>query len=83
MTAMFESRALTFAVGLICLLYFARPSLAFGAGNIASISKIEGQNCAYRPRFASFPPVGAPPSRWAPSESRLTAPTPNRAPWRY
>lgn len=44
---MFESRALAFAVGLICLVYFARPALAFGAGNIASISKIEGQNCAY------------------------------------
>lgn len=52
---MFESKALTFAVGLICLLYFARPSLAFGAGNIASISKIEGQNCTYRPRFARCP----------------------------
>lgn len=42
---MFESRAFTFAVGLVCLVYFARPALAFGAGNIASISKIEGQNC--------------------------------------
>ena len=57
---MFESKALTFAVGLICLLYFARPSLAFGAGNIASISKIEGQNCAYRPRFVA--PCDTPPS---------------------
>ena len=51
---MFESKALVFAVGLFCLLCFARPSLAFGAGNIASISKIEGQNCAYRPRLV-FP----------------------------
>ncbi|RYP89801.1 hypothetical protein DL770_004095 [Monosporascus sp. CRB-9-2] len=31
-------------LGLAMLLIFARPALAFGAGNIASISKIEGQN---------------------------------------
>lgn len=50
---MFESRAFTFAVGLICLVYFARPALAFGAGNIASISKIEGQNCECLHRIVS------------------------------
>ena len=66
---MFESRALTFAVALVFLLYFARPSLAFGAGNIASISKIEGQNCAYRPRSAC-PGLGvAAEARRAPSHS--------------
>lgn len=32
-------------VGLIILIGLARPAVAFGAGNIASISKIEGQNC--------------------------------------
>lgn len=30
--------------GLIFLAFFARPSHAFGAGNIASASKVEGQN---------------------------------------
>ncbi|KAI0473736.1 Het-C-domain-containing protein [Xylariaceae sp. FL0804] len=31
-------------VGLALLLIWARPALAFGAGNIAGISKVEGQN---------------------------------------
>ncbi|KAJ8124445.1 hypothetical protein O1611_g9195 [Lasiodiplodia mahajangana] len=31
-------------LGLAFLLLFARPALAFGAGNIAGISKVEGQN---------------------------------------
>ncbi|KAI0437640.1 NIMA-interacting protein tinc [Xylaria telfairii] len=31
-------------LGLTFLLVFARPALAFGAGNIASISKVAGQN---------------------------------------
>ncbi|KAI0106773.1 Het-C-domain-containing protein [Daldinia grandis] len=31
-------------LGLVFLFVFARPALAFGAGNIAGISKIEGQN---------------------------------------
>ncbi|KAI3319350.1 NIMA-interacting protein tinc [Xylariaceae sp. AK1471] len=31
-------------LGLAFLLIFARPALAFGAGNIAGISKVEGQN---------------------------------------
>jgi hypothetical protein len=43
---MFDSRSFTFTVGLIVLICLARPAHAFGAGNIASISKIEGQNCA-------------------------------------
>jgi hypothetical protein len=29
------------------ILLFARPANAFGAGNIASISKVEGLNCKY------------------------------------
>ena len=32
-------------LGLAILLVFARPAMAFGAGNIASISKVEGENC--------------------------------------
>ncbi|KAI1477108.1 Het-C-domain-containing protein [Daldinia eschscholtzii] len=31
-------------LGLVFLFMFARPALAFGAGNIAGISKVEGQN---------------------------------------
>ncbi|KAI1097643.1 Het-C-domain-containing protein [Jackrogersella minutella] len=31
-------------LGLVFLFVFARPALAFGAGNIAGISKVEGQN---------------------------------------
>lgn len=34
---------LTFAIVLL----FARPAHAFGAGNIASIAKIEGTNCRW------------------------------------
>ncbi len=34
-----------FLLGFIVLFCFVRPTLAFGAGNIAGISKIEGQNC--------------------------------------
>ncbi|CAJ2500550.1 Uu.00g034030.m01.CDS01 [Anthostomella pinea] len=34
----------TALLGLALLLAFARPALAFGAGNIAGISKVEGQN---------------------------------------
>lgn len=32
-------------LGMLILLFFAPPALAFGAGNIAGISKVEGQNC--------------------------------------
>ncbi|OIW24113.1 Het-C-domain-containing protein [Coniochaeta ligniaria NRRL 30616] len=31
-------------LGIVVLFLFARPTLAFGAGNIAGISKVEGQN---------------------------------------
>ncbi len=34
-----------FVFGLIVLFLFAKPTLAFGAGNIAGISKVEGVNC--------------------------------------
>jgi hypothetical protein len=30
----------------ILLVLFARPASAFGAGNIASVSRVEGINCA-------------------------------------
>ncbi|KAJ6256476.1 hypothetical protein Dda_8338 [Drechslerella dactyloides] len=31
-------------LGLLCLLFHARPTLAFGAGNVAGVSKVEGVN---------------------------------------
>ena len=34
-------------VGFIILFAFAGKAHAFGAGNIASLSKVEGQNCPY------------------------------------
>jgi len=36
-----------FLLGFIVLFCFVQPTLAFGAGNIAGISKIEGQNCEH------------------------------------
>lgn len=30
---------------LLSLVWWAAPAAAFGAGNIASISKVEGKNC--------------------------------------
>lgn len=38
-------RSHSLLVGLVILVALASPALAFGAGNIASISKVEGQNC--------------------------------------
>ncbi|VBB72571.1 Putative protein of unknown function [Podospora comata] len=35
----------TILLGVILLFWFVKPTLAFGAGNIAGISSIEGQNC--------------------------------------
>jgi hypothetical protein len=32
-------------LGVITLFLLVRPTHAFGAGNIAGISKVEGQNC--------------------------------------
>lgn len=32
-------------LGLIVFFLLVRPARAFGAGNIAGISKVEGQNC--------------------------------------
>jgi hypothetical protein len=37
----FSTTVLTFAIVLL----LARPAHAFGAGNIASVAKIEGLNC--------------------------------------
>jgi len=42
-------------LGLVMLFLFARPTLAFGAGNIAGISSVEGQNCEK--------PLAAPPTQ--------------------
>lgn len=36
-------------VGILLLFAFAPGVAAFGAGNIASISKVEGQNCEIHP----------------------------------
>jgi hypothetical protein len=44
---MFDTKPYTLLVGLIVLVLFTRPTHAFGAGNIAGISKLEGQNCTY------------------------------------
>ncbi|KAI8691731.1 hypothetical protein LRP88_08994 [Fusarium phalaenopsidis] len=41
---MFSFRSHGLLVGLIILVGLASPAFAFGAGNIASISKVEGQN---------------------------------------
>jgi hypothetical protein len=38
-----------FLLGFIVLFCFVRPTLAFGAGNIAGISSVEGQNCRVSP----------------------------------
>jgi hypothetical protein len=42
---MLDFRNYGLLVGLIILVSLASPVAAFGAGNIASISKVEGQNC--------------------------------------
>ena len=45
-----------FLLGFVVLFLFARPALAFGAGNIAGISKVEGQNCELpQPRNLTAP----------------------------
>ncbi|EXL43987.1 hypothetical protein FOCG_14220 [Fusarium oxysporum f. sp. radicis-lycopersici 26381] len=41
---MFTFRSHSLLVGLVILVALASPAFAFGAGNIASISKVEGQN---------------------------------------
>ncbi|KDN64535.1 putative heterokaryon incompatibility protein Het-C [Colletotrichum sublineola] len=41
---MLDARFYPLLVGLLVLVCLAQPTYAFGAGNIASISKIEGQN---------------------------------------
>lgn len=42
---MFTLKPYPALLALVVLVVYARPALAFGAGNIASISKVEGQNC--------------------------------------
>lgn len=42
---MLDFRCHGLLLGLIVLIALAQPAAAFGAGNIASISKVEGQNC--------------------------------------
>lgn len=44
---MFDLRNPGLLLGLIVLVALASPAAAFGAGNIASISKVEGQNCTF------------------------------------
>ncbi|GKT43193.1 uncharacterized protein ColSpa_03374 [Colletotrichum spaethianum] len=41
---MLDARSYPLLVGLLVLVCLAQPTYAFGAGNIASISKVEGQN---------------------------------------
>lgn len=41
-------------LGLIVLVALATPAAAFGAGNIASTSKVEGQNCSCAPNRYSI-----------------------------
>ncbi|KAI0171659.1 heterokaryon incompatibility protein Het-C-domain-containing protein [Pestalotiopsis sp. NC0098] len=41
---MFTLKPYPALLALVVLVVYARPALAFGAGNIASISKVEGQN---------------------------------------
>ncbi|KAL7939448.1 heterokaryon incompatibility protein Het-C domain-containing protein, partial [Trichoderma chlorosporum] len=43
-SAMIDFRAPGFLLGLVLLVCLVQPAAAFGAGNIASISKVEGQN---------------------------------------
>jgi hypothetical protein len=43
-------------LGIAVLFLFTRPALAFGAGNIAGISKVEGQNCKLL-SYAPAPPA--------------------------
>jgi hypothetical protein len=42
---------------LVLLVFWARPTAAFGAGNIASLSSIEGQNWRHGMRWSSSTPT--------------------------
>lgn len=44
---MFTIKSPVLLIGLVILVGFTTPGLCFGAGNIASISKVEGQNCTF------------------------------------
>ena len=43
-------------LGLIVLVSLVTPAAAFGAGNIASISTVEGQNCGFPSPLPHKPP---------------------------
>ncbi len=43
-------------VGVLVLFLLVRPARAFGAGNIASISSVEGENCGYTATSAPLTP---------------------------
>jgi len=47
-----SSTTLLLSIGVILLL--ARPAHAFGAGNIASVSSIEGSNCEFHFHYPSI-----------------------------
>lgn len=49
---MIDFRAPGLLLGLVLLVCLVQPAAAFGAGNIASISKVEGQNCTSNPSGA-------------------------------
>jgi hypothetical protein len=51
---MFSLKPYPALLALVVLLVYAQPALAFGAGNIASISKVEGQNCKSGPLLPLF-----------------------------
>lgn len=44
MPSSIPSTSFLFAATVVCILFFAGPTHAFGAGNIASIAKVEGTN---------------------------------------
>lgn len=46
---MIHSRSFVVLAGLVFLLCLVQPTAAFGAGNIASLSKLEGVNCRWSP----------------------------------
>lgn len=45
---MMDTRYNGLVLGLIVLVALVAPAAAFGAGNIGSTSKVEGQNCTRR-----------------------------------
>lgn len=62
-------------LGIALLFLLVKPAHAFGAGNIAGISKVEGQNCE-----SPKTPICTQSIR---SEHRLMFFCESRAPWRH